>query len=257
MKHIPILLILTTLVLAGNNQVKISGIVTDQNEVPLVYANVYIDGRLEGATSNSDGYFEFNVTASGNFTLICNYIGYREFRKKITLEQGHNFVQKIVLREIPIEGSRVTVTASAFTSGNNEGVTLTPLEIVSTPGAAADIFWAIKTYPGVQQVDEGAGLFVRGGDVSETSIIIDGAYLKHPYRYESPNGGYFGTIPPFLLKGTYFSSGGYGAEYGDALSGTLVMESFDVPVQNSYTFGAGLAAISGSVACVSQSIATI
>ena len=99
MKHIPILLILTTIVLAGNNQVKISGIVTDQNEVPLVYANVYIDGRLEGATSNSDGYFEFNVTASGNFTLICNYIGYREFRKKITLEQGHNFVQKIVLRD--------------------------------------------------------------------------------------------------------------------------------------------------------------
>ena len=29
------------------------------------------------------------------------------------------------------------------------------------------------------------------------------------YQFESPTGGYFGTIPPFLLGGTFFSSGGF------------------------------------------------
>ncbi len=246
MKKTIFILLVTAILIAGNTEIKISGMVTDQNDLPLPYANIYLEGGIEGATSDTDGYFEFKVRGLGNYTLICNYIGYREFRKNVTLKQGENLIQKIVLQENPIEGNRVTVTASAFTSGDDEGVTLTPLEIVSTPGAAADIFWAIKTYPGVQQVDEGAGLFVRGGDVSETAVIIDGAYLKHPYRYESPNGGYFGTIPPFLLKGTYFSSGGFSTAYGNALSGALVMESFDVPENNSFTLGAGLAAISGA-----------
>jgi vitamin B12 transporter len=240
------LLLVAAMLIAENIEIKISGMVTDQNDLPLAYANIYLEGCIEGATSDTEGYFEFKVQGLGNHTLICNYIGYKEFRKNITLREGQNIIPTIILCENPIEGNQVTVTASAFTSGNEEGVTLTPLEIVSTPGAAADIFWAIKTYPGVQQVDDGAGLFVRGGDVSETAVIIDGAYLKHPYRYESPNGGYFGTIPPFLLKGTYFSSGGYSAEYGNALSGALIMESQDIPMQNDYSIGISLAAISGS-----------
>ncbi len=32
---------------------------------------------------------------------------------------------------------------------------------------------SLKTFPGVAMVDEGAGLFVRGGDVSETVILLD------------------------------------------------------------------------------------
>ncbi|NIV14889.1 MAG: TonB-dependent receptor [Aliifodinibius sp.] len=151
------------------------------------------------------------------------------------------------MKEKNIEAKTVTVTASTFSSGDQKGVTLTPLEVVSTPGAAADVFWAIKTFPGVQQVEEGAGLFVRGGDVSETIVVLDGAYLSHPYRYESPNGGFFGTISPFLLKETYFSSGGYSAEYGNALSGALIMESMGLPAQRKVTVGLGLAASSGMI----------
>jgi vitamin B12 transporter len=113
-----------------------------------------------------------------------------------------------------------------------------------TPGAAADICWAIKSFPGVQQVEEGAGLFVRGGEVSETKFILDGANVYHPYRYESPTGGFFGTFTPFLLKGTYFSSGGFGAEHGNALSGILSMESLDFPLERSISLGMGLGALS-------------
>ena len=236
--------------MAQNQKMKISGIVTDEKAAPLAFANIYLDGRLEGATSDSDGYFFFDVPKPGNYTLVCSYLGYKEYRKEIRVQAGQPLTLNIVLAEKPIQSKGVTVTASAFTSGEEEGVTLTPLEVVSTPGAAADVFWAIKTYPGVQQVDEGAGLFVRGGDVSETAVILDGAYLNHPYRYESPNGGYFGTISPFLLKGTYFSSGGYAAEYGNALSGALIMESRDLPLRNQFTIGSGLAAISGAASIV-------
>ncbi|MEJ2567848.1 MAG: TonB-dependent receptor, partial [candidate division WOR-3 bacterium] len=94
------------------------------------------------------------------------------------------------------------------------------------------------------QVDEGAGLFVRGGEVNETKIILDGANVYHAYKYESPTGGFFGTFSPFLLKGTYFSSGGFGVEYGNALSGILSMESLDLPSERSISMGFGLGALS-------------
>ena len=87
--------------------------------------------------------------------------------------------------------------------------------------------------------------FVRGGDVSETVILLDQATVVHPYRHESPTGGVFGTVPSFMAKGTAFSTGGFSARYGNALSGVLAMESMDMPLQRSYMLGLGLAA--GSV----------
>ncbi|GAB4370970.1 MAG: hypothetical protein Kow0042_13480 [Calditrichia bacterium] len=182
-------LLLSVGLLAQIQPPTIQGVVTDEKGNPLPFANVYVQGHPEGSTTDEDGYFQFQVKSPGSYTLICSYIGFLEHRQNITLRSNEVLSLTIVLGEAAIESKGVTVTASAFTSGDEEGVVLTPLEIVSTPGAAADVFWAIKTYPGVQQVDEGAGLFVRGGDVSETAVVLDGAYLMHPYKYESPNGG--------------------------------------------------------------------
>ncbi len=93
-------------------------------------------------------------------------------------------------------------------------------------------------------VDEGSGLFVRGGDVSETATLLDQATVVHPYKFESPTGGVFGTISPFLVSGTFFSSGGFSARYGNALSGILAMDSQNLPEGSAYTLNVGLAAAS-------------
>jgi len=225
----------------------IKGVVKDQQGSPLPFANVYLEGRTEGAMTDEQGRFSFKTLARGSFTLICSYVGYQIFKKDVDLRPGERIHLNIVLRQKEIETRPVTITASSFTTADREGVTLTSLEVVTTPGAAADVFWAIKTYPGVQQVEEGAGLFVRGGDVSETITILDGAVVAHPYKYESPTGGFFGTFSPFLLKGTFFSSGGFSAQYGNALSGALIMESQDIPPRRQTTIGIGLAAESAKI----------
>lgn len=220
----------------------VRGKVTDSKGTPLAFANVYLEESMEGAMSSEDGIFSFESRASGTLTLVCSYIGYEKFRMSLSLKPGGKITQDIVLRQGQIETRPISVTASAFTAADEEGVTLTAMDVVRTPGAAADVFWAIKTFPGVQQVEEGAGLFVRGGDVAETAVYLDGAVLQHPYKYESPTGGFFGTISPFLLKGTFFSSGGFSAQYGNALSGALSMESYDLPDRRQMGIGLGLAA---------------
>ncbi len=221
----------------------IKGTVKNEKGEPLPGANVFLVKTIEGATTNIDGAFYFKTKKKGIYTLLIRYIGYSEWSKVTDLKEGTINI-KAILKEEALKSEGITVKASSFTTGEEEGVTLTPLEVLMTPGAAADVCWAIKSYPGVQQFGDGAGLFVRGGEVTETKFLLDGAYVYHPYRYESPTGGFFGTFSPFLLKGTFFSSGGFGSSYGNALSGVLAMKSLDTPVNPSLNLGMGLANLS-------------
>lgn len=221
----------------------IEGCITNQKKEALVGVNVFLEGTLDGASTDEEGCFKFATDETGEANLLIRMIGYENFRKKLFLE-GKKIELKVILKEKALKSEGVTVRASSFTTGEESGVTLTPLEVLTTPGAAADVCWAIKSFPGVQHVEEGAGLFVRGGEVTETKFLLDEANVYHPYRYESPTGGFFGTFTPFLLKGTYFSSGGFGAEYGNALSGVLSMESLDMPSERTLSLGMGLANLS-------------
>ncbi len=226
----------------------IEGWVTGEGGEALEGANVFLEGTLDGASTDKDGVFGFVTEETGKYNLQVRMMGYGEFRKEVFLK-GETIKIEASLKEETLESEGVIVKASSFTTGEENGVTLTPLEVVTTPGAAADVCWAIKSFPGVQHVEEGAGLFVRGGEVTETKFLLDGANVYHPYRYESPTGGFFGTFSPFLLKGTYFSSGGFGAEYGNALSGVLSMESQDLPSERIIGLGMGLAnfSVAGAV----------
>ena len=223
------------------------GVVVDERGQPLPYVNVFLKNTYVGDVSDSTGYFSFSTDLRGRYVLVASRIGYE--RREQTLELGASDVGplKIVLRQQAVALPEATVTASAFTSGDEKGVTLKRMDVVTTPGAAADIFLAIKTFPGLAHIDEGSGLFVRGGDVSETVVLLDQATVVHPYRYESPTGGTFGTITPFLVSGTFFSSGGFSARYGNALSGILALQSLGRPNQPQYHFNIGLAALSAGL----------
>ncbi|MFQ5632933.1 MAG: TonB-dependent receptor domain-containing protein, partial [bacterium] len=234
--------------LLAQNEKSISGVILDTKGRRLPYVNVFLKDTFVGTASDSSGYFSFTTDETGQFILTASMIGYEPFTHEIALKASDIGPLKIVLREQAIAMPEAVITASSFSSGDEKGVTLKRMDVLTTPGAAADILLAIKTFPGLAHIDEGSGLFVRGGDVSETVTILDQATVVHPYRYESPTGGTFGAITPFLVKGTFFSSGGFSAKYGNALSGVLAMESLDKPVQAQYNLNLGLAAASAGIA---------
>lgn len=228
----------------GSTFAFVTGDVTDIDGLPLPYVNVFIAGTTDGAATALDGRFEFRTRHLGEQQLRAAVMGFETFAQQLHLSAGDTATVHIVLREALIRLDETIVEADAYTTGDGETATLQSLDVVTTAGAAADILRAIKTFPGVAMVDEGAGLFVRGGDVSETVILLDQATVTHPYKYESPTGGVFGTIPPFMVRGTVFSSGGFSARYGNALSAILAMDSQDMPPVHQYSLGLGLAALS-------------
>ena len=112
----------------------------------------------------------------------------------------------------------VTVSAGSFEASGSESTILKPLDIVTTAGAQADVVRAIQTLPGTQQQGAQTGLFVRGGDASEAAVIIDGMVAQNAFLSTAPGVAARSRFGPFQFKGVSFSSGGYSARYGQALS---------------------------------------
>lgn len=114
------------------------------------------------------------------------------------------------------------------------------LEVLTTAGTQGDSLYAVQQLPGVGKIDDGAGLFVRGGDVAETATYLGRSFLAHPYRFETPTGGYFGSVGTLQLQGLSLAAGGYPARYGNALSAVLELDPLDRPEDARLSLNVGL-----------------
>lgn len=215
--------------LPTNAQTLVEGIVTEKSGEPIPGANVFIDGTYDGATSDLDGHFSFSSEESGEKKLVATFIGYKKLDRQVSLTGGAVKVDFQLEEEInKLDG--VTITAGAFeASDEKKSVVLRPLDIAMTAGATADIPGALNTLPGTQRVGESGRLFVRGGSSNETRTFIDGMLMNSFYAASGPNVPTRSRFSPFLFKGTFFSTGGYSAEYGQAMSSALALSTFDLP----------------------------
>ncbi|PIB28313.1 TonB-dependent receptor [Maribacter sp. 4U21] len=226
--------ILTTLVflitLNSAAQTVITGTVVDSKGNSIMGANVYLDGTYDGASTNADGKFSFETSASGTQNLIVSMISYETYMQAGDVSYLKDLA--IVLREAINQLNGVTLTAGSFKAGDNSKVSvLKPLDIVTTAGAAGDFIGALQTLPGTSNVSEDGRLFVRGGQAGETQVFIDGLRVFQPFNATANNIPTRGRFSPFLFKGITFSTGGYSAEYGQALSSVLLLNTTDEPDQ--------------------------
>ncbi len=213
-------------------QTKISGVVTDKNGNTLVGANIYIKGTYDGASSNVNGLFSFTTQKLGKHTLIVDYIGYESFSMPINANKKALTIS-VKLKEEFNELNAVNVSAGAFEAGDKmKSIAITSLDMVTTPSATGDIYGAIQALPGTTTIGESGKLFVKGGHSRETKTFIDGTLVYVPYSSSAPNMSVRGRFNPFMFGGTMFSTGGYSAEYGQALSGILVLKTKEMPVED-------------------------
>jgi hypothetical protein len=229
-------LIITSLLLnsfLGLAQLELKGRVTDNSGEPLLGVNVYLKGTYDGATTDIEGKFSFSAEPADSLTLVVSYIGFHE--KEILINDQREF--NIELKESINQLNAVVITAGSFdASDESKRVVLKSLDIVTTAGATADIPGALNTLPGTQTVGETGRLFVRGGEGRETKTYIDGMIVHNEYSPSAPNTPGRSRFSPFMFKGMSFSTGGYSAEYGQALSSALILQSKDIAAQERTDF---------------------
>ena len=163
--------------------------------------------------------------------MVITFIGFEKQVLDITLPNDLDL--EVKLKEEINRLDAVVISAGSFTGGEEKNrEVLKPLDIVTTAGATADIAGALNTLPGTQTVGETGRLFVRGGEGYETRTFIDGMEVMNSYSVSAPNKPGRSRFSPNMFKGTSFSTGGYSAEYGQALSSALILNSKDMPEAN-------------------------
>ncbi|MCB0456507.1 MAG: TonB-dependent receptor [Flavobacteriaceae bacterium] len=225
-------------------QTEISGTVIQKDGTAIANANVYLEGTYDGASTNEQGKFLFTTTETGVQTLVVSFISFEPFLMAADVSQLKNL--SITLKEDVNSLDTVVISAGTFEAGDNSKVSvLKPLDVVTTASALGDFVGALQTLPGTTTVAEDGRLFVRGGDAGETQIFIDGIRVFTPYTPSTNNIPSRGRYSPFLFDGITFSTGGYSAEYGQALSSVLLLNTIDEPTQKKtdislMTVGGGL-----------------
>ena len=217
-------------------QETISGIVVNNKNMPIIGANIYLEGTYDGATSDDNGKFSFSTEETGTQTLIVSYLSFETF----TMVGDVSYMKDITvkLREDVNTLDAVVLSAGTFSAGDNTKVNvLNPLDVVTTASALGDFVGALQTLPGTTTVSEDGRLFVRGGNANETQIFIDGIRVFTPYTPTTNNAPTRGRYSPFLFDGITFSTGGYSAEYGQALSSVLLLNTIDEPDQEKTDIG--------------------
>lgn len=208
-----LIILLTTMVIAGTTG-KIAGRITDKKTgEPLPSVNVSIKGTSLGASTDLDGYYAILHVPPGTYTLVASYIGYAPVtveNVKVNVDQTTTI--DIVLEEQTIETEGVTIVAERSVVKQDVSTSVTAVqqeEIRSMPITSLDKVLDVQA--GVED-----GLRIRGGDMNQLLLQIDGATWRDP-RNNQP-------ITLIALSGIQevsIEKGGFNAEYGQVRSGVV------------------------------------
>lgn len=236
----------------GHAQGKIRGVVLDVYNKPLAQAKVFIKGEYDFVYTGSEGKFELEVTAPGSYEVVAEHKDFAPVSVQVNVaDLQHVFLARVVFKEkvnnyLYLNNIVVRSTRVNETNDKHKSEVLNRLDVLTTAGSNADITSAFKTLPGTQQAVSEDGLFVRGGTGRETKAYIDGTRVDNFYYSGAPDVAHRGRFPPSLFKGSFFSSGGYSAQYGQALSSVIVLETEGLPSKSSLDLNIGTAGINGT-----------
>lgn len=221
------------------------GNVRDPSGRGLPGVTLYVRGTSFVTRSDHRGDFALRGPTNGTVQLVATLPGFEATLTTLQLPEQADTIR--IRMSLAAHREVVQVKAHDSAADADPRLELSPIDAYRTAGTLADPLRALQMLPGVASIDEGAGLFVRGGDVSETATWLDRARLSHPYRYEDTSGGLFGVVPAYFLSKVSLSTGGFPARYGNVLSGVLELTGHERPIQPRVQATIGLAAASSLV----------
>jgi outer membrane receptor protein involved in Fe transport len=196
----------------------IGGVVTDAADgSPLPGATIQVEGTSLGAVTDENGaYIILNVQV-GTYNVTASYIGYdtkKQTGVKISVDQRTtvdfvlNVTSGIETEVIEIEAERKGIDVEQ--SGR-----LIESEQINNSGVRGINNIVSKT-AGVVTDERGQNINIRGGRTNENIVIVDGVETTNPL-----DGTNRANVPNSLLQEIAVLTGGFGAEYGNVLSGVI------------------------------------
>ncbi len=184
-----------------------------ESRQPLPGVNVQIAGTGYGDATDEEGYYQINPLRAGSYNIRFSLLGYKTVvMEKLVVPPDIRTRIDVELQQSPIELEPVEVRyerpmiqkerpATAYSIGE---VKLEKLPVTTYQEV-------LSLQPGTTR--EGN---VRGGKSNEVSFLIDGLPVQ-----DVIGGGLAADLPKSSISGLTIYTGGFEAEYGNALSGVV------------------------------------
>ncbi len=194
----------------------------------LPYAQIIIDGTLNGTITNVDGYFTLFHVPIDTSGILVQYVGYDS--KLIRLNPDMSFKGMVVelhpsttqIGEVMITGRQEELMRISMRTNL---VSIAPSKIAELPSIGEkDIFRTFQLLPGISGSQESSsGLFVRGGTPDQNLVLYDGFTVYHVDHLF----GMFSAFNADAIKDVKLSKGGYESKYGGRLSSVMEITGKD------------------------------
>ncbi len=212
---------------AQNGVVK--GTVSDaNNNDPIPFANVLIEGTQIGSTTDLDGNFTITGLQPGFINLRVSYVGYQtKISSDVLINNNSVPFIEINLKPRENELEEVVVKVNFLEKKEEAPLSMQSIgtkEIESNPGSNRDISRVIQSFPGVGSTPAFRNdVIIRGGGPSENRFFLDGVeipVLNH-FSTQGASGGPVGIINADFIRTVDFYSGSFPSDKYNALSGVL------------------------------------
>ncbi|MGI9545083.1 MAG: TonB-dependent receptor [Cyclobacteriaceae bacterium] len=203
----------------------ISGIVSDQQGVPIAAVNVSLPDIRVGTSTDDEGKFSLRISAQSQpLKIRFSHVSYETQEVVLDTFDGSgvriSMIPKVeLLDEVAIEAeentdARVQVSVTK----------IDPKTARLLPSAFGDFNKVLATLPGVSSNNElSASYSVRGGNFDENLVYVNGMPIYRPFLIRAGQQEGLSFVNPDLVDNIQFSSGGWEAKYGDKLSSNLAI----------------------------------
>lgn len=204
----------------GAAAVKITGLVTDENNEPLEFASVHIGGTAIGATTGLDGRYTLSAPEADTLRIIFSCIGYEDSRRRLVAPRGDVTINvKMQPKSYSLQGIEVTDFQKQTSTVQKIDMDDYRLAADASGGSVESL---ISTMAGVASGNEMSSQYnVRGGSYDENLVYINGTEIYRPQLVTSGQQEGLSVINPAMVGAIGFSAGGFSPKYGDKMSSVL------------------------------------
>lgn len=204
-------------------------ITSNQDNQPLDRVAVQVFPELPASVRLKAGIFEFSDVPPGRYQFTIEVEGFDAVGRVIDVWPGEPVVVPVGLDEEKPEIETISVSASRYEILRDIATSRFVLDqrtIQNMPDIGEDPIRAIHRLPGAAASGASAKTHLRGGESGEIGIMLNGQRLFDPFHirdYQS----IFSTVDARAIEGVEVYTGGFPVQFGNRMSGMVLMESLD------------------------------
>ena len=212
------LIFLLPLLLAAQGAGGITGKIIDINGAGLPGVNVMVKGTYYGAASDLEGHYRIDKINPGSYDVEVSMIGYKVILKTgVKIKPEEILTLDFTLEETVLSfGEDVVVMGKKPLFDVDETASLSRVRKEDIENkVVSSVEDILSDQIGVTTQDN--EIHIRGGRIDESLLIVDGFSVKDPLT------GYSGNlfVNADAIEELEIVTGGYNAEYGQAMSGVV------------------------------------